>query len=111
MKKVMRTITPWLLGSLFLTASCTHSIHDVYTSGFDPYTDFQKGKRIEARSEQFVIMGFAKDTSYVDQAYEQISNQCSGGEVKGLTTQFSTSHGFFSWTNKIFIKGYCFASK
>jgi hypothetical protein len=62
---------------------------------------------VEARTEQFVIMGFTGDTKYVDQAYDKLQGTCQGGKIQGITTQFSTSHGFFSWTNKILMRGLC----
>jgi hypothetical protein len=89
------------------TMSCTHSVHQVHTSGFTPYKSSKVGKPIQMRTEQFVIMGFTDNTDYVDQAYEGIQSRCVGGKIKGMTTQFSTSHGFFSWTNKILIQGQC----
>ena len=30
------------------------------------------------------------------------------GRIEGITTQISTSLGFFSWTNKVLMKGFCF---
>lgn len=66
-----------------------------------------KGKVIQAGSKQFVILGFAFDTNYVDQAYRKLMHNCPQGQITGITSQFSTSHGFFSWTNKILMKGLC----
>ena len=98
-----------LCAAVLLAAACTHSIHDVYVSSFDPYREYQNGKYIEARTEQHTILGFVRDTQYVDQAYADLNAQCRSGEIRGIVTQFSTSHGFFSWTNKILMKGYCFS--
>ncbi len=96
----------WLLIALcFVIVSCSHSIHQVHMSDFDPHGSIQDNI-IEASSEQFVVMGFAFDTDYVNQAYGQMQAQCDGN-IKGITTQYSTSHGFFSWTNKILMKGVC----
>ncbi len=98
------------LGLLMIVASgCTHSIHIVNAGGYQPYVKPKKGKLIEAESEQFTILGFTGNTDYVDQAYEEIQSQCRKGKITGVTTQFSTSHGFFSWTNKILIRGTCSA--
>jgi hypothetical protein len=79
----------------------------VHLSGFDPRVKKGTGKMIEARSEQFTIMGFTMDTNYVEQARESLMNQCANGQIEGISTQFSTSHGFFSWRNKILMKGIC----
>jgi hypothetical protein len=54
-----------------------------------------------------VVMGFVGQTDYVDQAKAQLMANCPGGAVTGITTQFSTSMGFLSWTNKILMQGLC----
>lgn len=91
-----------------LIAGCTHSIHLVNTSGFDPYYNIEDGTLLTARSEQFVFLWLSKDTRYVEAAYKELISQCVGGEITGLTTQLSTSHGFLSWTNKVLIQGRCY---
>jgi hypothetical protein len=93
---------------LIATSACTHSIHLAHTSDFYPtYKSYAKGTLVKARSEQHVIMGFIGNTDYVNLAYNQIQNSCQGGTVQGITTQYSTSHGFFSWTNVIEMQGLC----
>lgn len=88
-------------------SGCTHSIHQVYSSGFTPYTAFGGGNLIRGQSEQFVVLGFVFDTDYVEKARRNLMDQCRSGYIKGITTQYSTSHGFFSWTNKILMQGLC----
>lgn len=87
--------------------SCTHSIHLVHTSGYTPYVNPKKAKIIRAKSEQFVVLGLAYNTDYVDKAYKILQKKCKNKNISGITTQFSTSHGFFSWTNKILLQGLC----
>ncbi len=88
-------------------SSCMHSIHQVHVSDFDPYAGTEKGKIVKAKAEQFVIMGFVSDSKYVDQAYMDLHQKCKKGRIQGITTQYSTSLGFFSWTNKILMQGLC----
>ncbi len=95
-----------ILSSLFLF-SCSHSIHLVHVSDFSPYQSKKADRPITAESEQFSIMGFNSDTKYVDDAYAQLMSKCKDGIIEGITTQYSTSHGFFSWTNKILMQGSC----
>ena len=92
---------------LLALSGCTHSIHLVHTSGFSPYSDKESGKPVSSRSEQFVILSLVGNTDYVEEAYQNLIKQCPKGSIKGITTQYSTSHGFFSWTNKIFMQGTC----
>lgn len=86
-------------------SGCSHSLHQVYQS--DIASAVKSGKKITAQSEQFVVLGFAFDTLYVNRGKEQFMEQCAGRPVEGVTTEFWTSHGFFSWTNKVRFQGYC----
>ena len=92
---------------LLTLSACTYSIHQVHVSDFKPYAPFEDGKIIKANSEQFVVMGFVYDTNYVDRAYRELVAKCPKKPISGITTQYSTSHGFFSWTNKILMQGLC----
>lgn len=86
---------------------CTYSVHQVPLSDFKPYGAENTGKPIEARSEQFVVLGFASETNYVDIAYQRLQSQCNDGVVTGIATKYYTAHGFFSWTNHIVMQGSC----
>lgn len=97
----------FLLASFLLLSGCAYSIHDVYISDFNNYQKLEQGEIVKATSEQFVVMGFVYDTNYVDQARHKLIAQCPQGEISGISTQFSTSLGFFSWTNKILMQGLC----
>lgn len=88
--------------------SCTHSVHMVHVSDFSPsYKNFSEGQIVKAEAEQFTVMGFVNDTNYVNVAYAKLQSACPGGQVQGITTEYSTSHGFFSWTNRIHMQGLC----
>ena len=101
MKKILLFIL------VFSSLSCAHSIHLVHATPFEQSHSEAKSTRIiEARSEQQVIFYFAFNTDYVDEAYAKLQSQCPG-KIEGVTTQFSTSLGFFSWTNKILMKALC----
>ena len=99
-------VTIKVLFLILILCGCTKSVHLVHVSdSFMPNS--QEMTKIQAVSEQFVILGFVTDTDYVNQAYEAIQAKCPQGQIQGLTTQFSTAHGFLSWTNKILIQGWC----
>lgn len=103
----MKAISILLIGVAFLLGGCAHSVHEVHTSDFSPGAPIQSGQVVRGYGEQFVVMGFIDQTNYVDQAYQQVMAACPNGDLTGLTTQFSTSLGFFSWTNKALIQGLC----
>ncbi|MFT4763660.1 MAG: hypothetical protein ACI9OH_000749 [Oleispira sp.] len=102
MKNILSLFLP-----LMLLAGCTHSIHMVHTDGFDLGMPADgKAHYVEAVATQNVIFFFAFDTDYVDEAKAALEQQCSG-KLSAVSTQYSTSHGFFHWTNKILMKGLC----
>jgi hypothetical protein len=93
---------------LLATTACTHSIHLVHISDFAPtYQAYSKGEWVKARAEQFTILGFVMNTDYVDEAYHKLMAGCPRGSLQGISTQYSTSHGFLSWTNIIEMQGLC----
>lgn len=97
-----------LIALMSLTfAGCAHSIHQVHTSDFVPMAELESGKVVRGYAEQFVVLGFVYETNYVNQAYADMQRQCPRGQITGITTQISTSMGFFSWTNKALMQGLC----
>lgn len=102
-----------LLGivSFLILSSCAHSIHSVHTSDFLPGAPIEAGEMVKATSEQFVVMGFVDNTQYVNSAYQKLMDACPDGRITGITTQYSTALGFFSWTNKVLMQGLCLRSQ
>lgn len=97
-----------ILAALAVTVvACTHSVHIVHVGDFRPYQKITSGKRIEATTEQFVVLGFTSETNYVNLAREELLKQCPSGQIQGPVTRISTSHGFFSWTNKAHMQALC----
>jgi hypothetical protein len=97
-----------LLLSISVTG-CTHSIHMSHMSDVSANTPtaLNLDKHIvEVNTEQRVILGFAFDTDYVNQAYQALQKKCPS-EIVAVNTQYSTSHGFLHWTNKIRMKAVC----
>ena len=93
----------------FAITGCTHSIHMSHMSDVSANTPkaINIDKHIvEVTTEQTVILGFAFDTDYVDQAYLQLQQKCPT-EIVAVNTQYLTSHGFLHWTNKIHMKALC----
>jgi hypothetical protein len=96
-----------LLAIFFTGAGCAHSIHQVQVSDFSPYAPKTKGRTIKVKTEQFVILGFTGDVDYVEKALTKLLAKCPKGQIVGITTEYMTNLGFFSYTNKIFMKGLC----
>lgn len=91
---------------IFLVQSCAYSLHEFHVSDFEKATG-TKPNIVEASSEQFVILGIAFDTDYVEIALSQLIQKCPKGTLDGITTKYSTDLGFFSWTNRIKMMGIC----
>jgi hypothetical protein len=86
---------------------CAHSVHQVHTSDFLPGAPIESGEMVKGSAEQFVILGFASETNYVNQAYQRLMGACPDGAITGITTQYTTALGFFSWRNKVLMQGLC----
>ena len=91
---------------LILATSCSHSIHQVALSETWAKLD-APGKNIDSSSEQFVVLGFAFDVNYVDDAQKALAEKCKNGKIDRIQSIYSTDHGFFSWTNKIRLTARC----
>lgn len=96
-----------LLITVVFMSGCTHALHNYNVSERYPVPRNAKVKEVMTMQEQFVILGFVTETNYVDKAYAEIQKLCPNGWVTGINTRFSTSHGFFSWKNKVRMTGYC----
>lgn len=92
----------------FAFSACTHSVHVVNFSEDIPIAKKKNARAVESKGSQFVILGFASETNYVNQAYNSLLNTCPSGQIAGIATKFYTSHGFFSWTNYVVMSGYCY---
>lgn len=103
---MLRLLT--LISVVALLSGCTHSLHLAHVSDFSPtFKGYAKGELVKAQAEQFTILGIVSDTNYVDEAYAKLQRACPNGDIQGITTQYSTSHGFFSWTNYVEMQGLC----
>lgn len=104
----MKLIKSALFLVFFTFVGCTHSLHMSHLSDFAPtYKAFQQGELIKAKTEQFTILGFVTDTNYLNEAHDKLLASCKNGSIQGISTQYSTSHGFLSWTNYIEIQALC----
>jgi hypothetical protein len=90
-----------------MLSGCAHSVHQVHVSEINQVPTSGAGRIVRAEAEQFVVLGVARETQFVEQAYSRLLQQCSGQPINGVSTQFMTSLGFFSWTNKVLVQGYC----
>ncbi len=95
-----------VVGASALT-SCTYALHQVHEGDLERIPTGREFRRVKSQAEQFVVLGFVRQTDYVDKAYADLAKSCTGHEVEGIQTRYSTAHGFLSWTNKVVMQGYC----
>ncbi len=93
-----------MLAMLFLSG-CAHSIHQVYASSQDA-SSAGKGEWITADSEDFVVLSFQTDTSYVEKAYQELQGKCPG-RIAAVMTEHLTSFKLLSYDQKVVLKGLC----
>lgn len=92
----------------FLGLCPSHSMLVEHSNPFGQSLRTTEPELVEARSEQWVVLGFAFTTDYVDQVYNTLQAKCFKGGIEGIIPQFLTSLGLFSWTNKILMSGLCY---
>lgn len=93
--------------AVMMLAGCTHALHMVHEGDLAPSAKLGEARRVMAEGEQRVVMGFVRQTDYVDQARAKLEAQCRGGQITGIQSRYSTSHGFLSWTNQVRFQAYC----
>ena len=71
-----------------------------------PGASYAKGKWVTASADDFVILGFQGDTSYVEKAYSRLGDKCRG-RISQVTTEYITSYKFLSYDQKIILRGWC----
>ena len=91
---------------LFLIVSCTHSIHLSQINHNNQPISKDLTKQVEIVTEKKIILGFNFNSNYVDEAYDKLLKACPQ-EVVAVNTQYSTSHHFLHWTNKITLRAVC----
>ena len=95
------------LFAVLLLSACSHSVHMLHVSGFQPNSGLKRGKPIQAMASRNVILMFGSDTLYVERAVQSLMNKCKGGQVVSITSEVMTSHSFLSHTDKLYLKGLC----
>lgn len=107
--RVLKLIVLPLIGGVGF--GCSHSLHLSHVDDIHPAVNKVNSSRVRADGKQFVFMGFTTQTDYVDEAYADLQRQCPKGILTGITTRYSTSHGFFSWTNRVRMSGRCISQR
>jgi hypothetical protein len=92
---------------LFVVSGCTHSVHQVAMGGLDDIPSGARISRVEADTEQDVVLYITDNTDYADRAYSTLLARCPDGELRAIQMRSSTSHGFLSFTNRVKATAMC----
>jgi hypothetical protein len=91
----------------FALVGCTYSVHQASLGGFDAIPGGAPVRRVQADTEQGVVLYITDNTDYADHAYAELLAQCPRGELRDIETRSSTSHGFLSFTNHLKATALC----
>ena len=89
-----------------LSGACTHSVHQLAVGGLDDIPRGARLRRVDAEVSQDVFLATG-NTDYADRALAMLAERCPTGRVVGMEARSSTSLGFFSYTNRMKVSGYC----
>ena len=95
-----------MLFTLVSTMGCSYSVHQQYISSMDPNASYGKGKWVEVTTSDFVILSFATQSNYVEDAYKRLESECKG-RIAQVTTEHLTAYKFLSYDQKLILKGLC----
>ena len=68
----------------------------------------QRDNLVSAESSRFLFLGISFSTDFVEEAVEELGDQCKG-KVEGIITKFET-HNYFLYlfmSEKVKVKGFC----
>jgi len=86
---------------------CTQSVHQVAMGGLDGIPESAHARYVGAEADQHVVLYITGNTGYADRAYAALLAKCPRGELRGIETRYSTSHGFLSFTNRLRATAVC----
>ena len=86
---------------------CAYSVHLVHSSDYESPGPLKDQIVVESEASQSTFLGMVGQTDYVDEAFAELRGRCPGGKITGIQTRYSTDLGFFSWTNRVYMKAYC----
>lgn len=91
------------LGSI---VSCAHSVHQYNAGDYSNYAKLKQAKKITAvGKKKYILAKF--DNDFVEQAYNNLKNECSSGHITAVSSRYATELGFFSFTESLTLEGYC----
>lgn len=93
-----------ILGLLGALSGCTHMASISTTS-----VPVERGKKVSAKAENFIVLGLNFDNDYVNGLTQDLAQQCPEGRVEGILTKMEeiTYFPLFAHAVEITATGYC----
>ncbi|MFN7684128.1 MAG: hypothetical protein ACK5QT_01785 [Oligoflexia bacterium] len=99
------------LGGLAVTGGCAlgfgKSVHQYGLSEVVSVNGGERSRSIESEGFQDVVLFFAFNTHYADDAREKLLSQCPKGRIVGISAKYSTDLGVFAYKNRLRLKATC----
>lgn len=62
---------------------------------------------ISASADDWNFLGFTFDSDFVNEAVNQLREQCQGGKLQGVLTKYQTTAYFLVFKREVIASGYC----
>lgn len=66
-----------------------------------------KGNLVSASANDWVFLGFTTQNDFVDDAINNLKNQCKTGKLTGVLTKHQTTAYVFVFKREVIASGYC----
>ena len=67
----------------------------------------ERNNLISANSHDWHFLGFVTQNDFVDEAINQLKNQCLGGKLTGILTKHQTTAYILMFKREVIASGYC----
>jgi hypothetical protein len=67
----------------------------------------ERNNLINARSHDWNFLGFVTQNDFVDEAIDNLKNQCKGGNLTGILTKHQTTAYVLMFKREVIASGYC----
>ncbi|KZZ45130.1 MAG: hypothetical protein MK185_14145 [Saccharospirillaceae bacterium] len=67
----------------------------------------ERANQVTASADHWAILGIAFDNDFVDEAINDLRNQCQGGKLDGVLTKFQNTVYFLVVKREVVATAYC----
>jgi len=67
----------------------------------------ERNNLINAAAHDWLFLGFTSQNNFVDEAIDNLKNQCKGGKLTGILTKHQTTAYVLVFKREVIASGYC----